>query len=186
MRVTTVLEEEQQSRMGRGKMFQEMRYRGPSLDELHEDYAKRHQIDEAAPIRSAHEVEIASPAERVWALLADPAGWSALDPAIHDVRVAGDGAIAVDTRFTWVNGRTKIASRFAVVEPLQELTWTGSAMRSRATHRHLLTPREDGTTLLRTEESMAGTLLGLFYNSAKLHAELTRWLDSIKTVAEQS
>ncbi|MEV1176493.1 hypothetical protein [Nonomuraea sp. NPDC049784] len=57
-------------------------------------------------------------------------------------------------------------------------------MGSRAAHRHVITTREDGTTLRRTEESMAGTLLGLFYNSAKLHAELTRWLDSIKTAAE--
>lgn len=167
-------------------MFQEMRYRGPSLDELHDTYAKRHRIDEAAPIRSAHEVLIDAPAERVWALLADPAGWSAFDPAIRDVRVADDGVARVDTRFTWVNGRTAIASRFAVVEPLREITWTGSAMGSRAVHRHLITTHPDGTALLRTEESMAGTLLGLFYNSAKLHAELTRWLDSIKTAAEQS
>lgn len=167
-------------------MFQEMRYRGPSLDELHENHAKRHQIDEAAPIRSAHEVLIDAPVERVWALLADPAGWPTVAPAIHEVRVAGDGMAAVDTRFTWINGRAKIASRFAVVEPLREITWTGRAMGSRAVHRHLLTAREDGTTLLRTEESMAGTLLGLFYDSAKLHAELTRWLDSIKTAAERS
>ncbi|MFC8537510.1 SRPBCC family protein [Streptomyces sp. NPDC057249] len=167
-------------------MFQEMRYRGPSLDELHENYAKQHRIDDAAPFRSTHEVVINAPAERVWALLADPAGWSAFDPAIREVSVAGDGTPAVDTRFTWVNGSAKIASRFAVVEPLREITWTGTAMGSRAAHRHLLTPRQDGTTLLRTEESMAGTLLGLVYNKAKLHAELTRWLDSIKTAVEQS
>ncbi|MGW6912880.1 SRPBCC family protein [Kitasatospora sp. NPDC054939] len=168
------------------QMFREMRYRGPSLDELHENYAKQHRIDEAAPIRSAHEVVVDAPAERVWALLADPAGWSAFDPAIRDVRIAGDGTVAVDTRFTWVNGRTAIASRFAVVEPLREIIWTGSAMGSRAVHRHLITTRDDGATLVRTEESMAGTLLGLFYDSAKLHAELTRWLDSIKTAAERS
>jgi hypothetical protein len=163
-------------------MFQEMRYRGPSLEELHENYAKQHRIDEAAPIRSAHEVVIDAPAERVWAMLADPTAWSAFDSAIHDVRVDGD--VMADTQFTWVNGRTTITSRFAVVEPLREITWTGSAMGSRAAHRHLISTRQDGTTHLRTEESMAGTLLGLFYNSAKLHAELTRWLDSIKIAAE--
>lgn len=166
-------------------MFQEMRYRGPSLDELHENYAKRHRIDEAAPIRSAHEVVIDAPVERVWSVLADPADWPAFDPAIHHVHVDGNGPAGVDTRFTWVNGRAKIASRFAVVEPLREITWTGTALGSRAAHRHVLTPREDGTTLLRTEESMAGTLLGLVYDKAKLHAELTRWLDAIKAAAEQ-
>ncbi|GAA4313379.1 hypothetical protein GCM10023178_22900 [Actinomadura luteofluorescens] len=159
-----------------------MRYRGPSLEELHENYAKRHRIDKAAPIHSAHEVVIDAPAERVWALLADPAGWPSFDPAIRDVRVAGSDGAAVDMQFVWVNGRTTITSRFAVVEPLREITWTGTAMGSRAAHRHLITPHQDGTTLLRTEESMSGALLGLFYNSAKLHAELIRWLTSIKQV----
>ncbi|MFC4040535.1 SRPBCC family protein [Dactylosporangium siamense] len=163
-----------------------MRYRGPSLDELHENYAKRHRIDEAAPFRSAYEVTIDAPAGRVWDLLADPVKWPAFDPAIRDVRTASDDAVAVDTQFIWVNGRTTITSRFAVVEPLREITWTGTAMGSRAIHRHLITPRGDGASLLQTEESMSGALLGLFYSSTKLHAELIRWLTSIKAAAERT
>ncbi|GAA1722403.1 hypothetical protein [Nonomuraea bangladeshensis] len=68
----------------------------------------------------------------------------------------------MDTPFTSVNGRTAITSRFAVGEPLRELTWTGSAIGSRAAHHHLITTRQE-----------------------KLHAELTRRLGSIKTAAEQ-
>ncbi len=164
-------------------MIGRLRYRGPSLEELHEHYAKERRIDEAAPIRSEHEVRVEAPVERVWALLSDPAGWPEIDPGVRDVRL--DGPVQVDARFTWRNGSTKLRSRFAVVDARSELTWTGSALGSRAVHRHVLTPEGDAT-LLHTEESMAGTLLGLFYDSRKLHAALAHWLGALKAAAERS
>jgi len=165
-------------------MLKEMRYQGPALDRLHEEYAKQGRIDGDAPIAATHEVRIEAPVEKVWALLSDPAGWSAIDSGIRDVHV--DGPVAVDTPFVWRSGSTKLTSKFAVVEPEHELSWTGSAMGAKAVHRHLLSADGAGATVLRSEESMAGTLLGLFFGKAKLEAALTTWLNAIKSAAERA
>ena len=68
-----------------------------------------------------------------------------LDPAIHDVRL--DGPVAADTAFTWANGRARMRSRFAVVAPVRELTWTGASAQTLDSEllRHDPAPgREDG------------------------------------------
>ena len=95
-----------------------------------------------------------------------------------------DGPVAVDTRFTWANGRSRMKSRFAVVEPGREITWTGVSSGFKAVHRHLLEGTSDSTRV-RSEESMAGPLLVLLYSSAKLQAGIEAWLTGLKTAAEQ-
>ena len=158
-------------------------YRGPSIEELHQQYAKRERIDRRAPVTAACEVEIDAPVQRVWELLADPMAWPSFAPDVHDVHL--DAPVAVDTRFTWVNGRSQMKSRFAVVDPGREITWTGVSSGSRAVHRHLLEATGDGATRVRSEESIAGPLLVLFYSSAKLQAGIEAWLNGLKTAAER-
>jgi hypothetical protein len=157
-------------------------YTGPPLPVLHQEYAKKGRIDDEAPVTTTYEVDIDAPCERVWQLLANPLGWGTFDPAIHDVHI--DGQVTADTSFTWANGRAQMKSRFAVVDPGRELTWTGSSMGFKVVHRHLLSAARDGGTRVRCEESMAGPLLVLFYNQAKLHGALETWLTALKTAAE--
>jgi uncharacterized protein YndB with AHSA1/START domain len=157
-------------------------YRGPSIEALHQQYAKRARIDSRAPVTAAYEVEIDAPVQRVWDLLADPLAWPSFAPEVHDVHL--DGPVTADTRFTWVNGRSRMKSRFAVVDPGREITWTGVSSGFKAVHRHLLDATSD-TTRVRSEESMAGPLLVLLYNSAKLQTGLKQWLTALKTAAEQ-
>ena len=95
-----------------------------------------------------------------------------------------DAGVRPDARFTWVNGRAHLQSRFAVVDVGRELTWTGTSLGVKAVHRHVLEPRGDGTTRLFSEESMAGPLLVLFFSRAKLRAALEKWLRAIQTVAQ--
>jgi hypothetical protein len=109
--------------------------------------------------------------------------WPGFAAGIHHVHL--DAAVAADTRFTWANGRARIKSRFAVVDPGRELTWTGVSSGFKVVHRHLLDATSDGATRVRCEESMAGPLLVLFYNRAKLQADLETWLTALKTAAEQ-
>jgi hypothetical protein len=158
-------------------------YAGPSQRVLHEEYAKNGRIDCEAPVTTSYEVDIHASPERVWALLASPLGWETFDPAIHDVHL--DGPVAADTGFTWSNGRARMKSRFAVVNPSRELTWTGASMGFKVVHRHLLEDTGRGGTRVRCEESMAGPLLTLIYSEAKLRVALETWLTALKTAAER-
>jgi len=159
-------------------------YAGPDLETLHADYATQGRIDARAPVTASRDVVIAATVTTVWAVLSDPAGWDRIDPAIHDVRL--DAGVQPGTRFTWCNGRARIRSRFAVVDPEREITWTGVSFGTKAVHRHLLAAQGETQTRLVSEESMAGLLLPLFFSSAKLAAALDKWLTAIKTAAERT
>ena len=158
-------------------------YRGPSIEALHQQYAKRERIDTRAPVTAAYEVEIDAPVQRVWDLLADPRAWPSFAPSVHDVHL--DAPVAADTRFTWANGRSRMKSRFAVVDPGREITWTGVSSGFKAVHRHLLEAAGPASTRVRSEESMAGPLLVLFYGSAKLQTGMESWLNGLKATAER-
>ena len=158
-------------------------YAGPSITQLHQQYAKQGRIDERAPVTAACEVVISAPVQRVWELITAPAGWPAFDPAVHDVAI--DGPAAVDLAFTWAKGRSSFTSRFAVLDSGREVTWTGKALWLKVVHRHLLSATDGGGTRVRCEESMSGLMLGLIYNGAKLEADLVTWLNALKAGAEQ-
>lgn len=163
-------------------MASRLLYRGPSIDVLHEEYAKKGRLDDQAPITGHFTVRIEAPVERVWRLLSDPSTWASLDPGINDVRL--EGPVAVDTRFTWKKGGARMRSRFAVVDPRREITWTGRAAGANAVHRHLLRELEDGATEVRTEESMGGPLFILIFDNTKLRTVLKEWLTGLKTISE--
>jgi hypothetical protein len=159
-------------------------YTGPSLTELHENYAKKHRIDGAAAIRGRREITVTAPPAVVWAFLADVPNWDKnLEPGVHDIRVPG--GVAVDARFTRVNKGATLKARFAVVEPERELAWTGSAFGAKVVHRYVLEARPGGDTRVMVEESMAGPLLAvLFYTSGKLTGLLETCLATLKAAAE--
>lgn len=164
-------------------MLNELFYGGPSIGVLHEEYAKRGRIDEKAPVKASYEVRIEAPVERVWELLSDVSGWGTWDPDIHDVHL--DSVVTADAHFTWANGKARIKSTFAVVEAGREITWTGVSSGAKAVHRHELESSDDGATRLYMEESLAGPLLVLFFDSSKLKAGMEKWLISLKTAAEE-
>lgn len=150
---------------------------------MYEQYARSGRIDDLAPISARCETIIDAPPERVWELLSHPQRWEQFASEIREVRL--DDGVVEGGRFTWRNGKTKLSSRFAVVDPGHELTWTGTALGSKAVHRHLVAPRNDDQTRLISEESMAGPLLVLFFSSAKLHASLATWLAAISAAAQR-
>jgi uncharacterized protein YndB with AHSA1/START domain len=155
--------------------------RGPAIEVLHEEYAKQGRIDERAPVTASHQVRIDAPVATVWDLLTDVAGWPAWDRGVH--RVHAEPGPIVDAEFRWSNGRARMRSRFAVVRPGHEITWTGVSMGIKAVHRNVLEADGDGT-IVTSEESMAGPLLVLLMNDAKLRAQFDAWHTALKTAAE--
>jgi hypothetical protein len=158
-------------------------YRGPVADVLYDDYARRGRIDDAAPVVASHEVLVDAPVNRVWVALSRPEAWPSVDPDIHAVHV--DGGVVEGARFSWRNGRTRLSSRFAVVDPGRELTWTGSALGAKVVHRHVLAPAGAAGTRLYSEESMAGLMIVLLFSSTKLDAALAKWLTAIASAAQE-
>jgi uncharacterized protein YndB with AHSA1/START domain len=174
---------ETETRGGKTGMLKQLFYSGSSIEALHEEYAKKGRIDEEAPVKASHEVRIEAAVERVWELLSDVPSWGTWYPDVHDVHL--DSGVKADARFTWTNGKARIKSTFAVVDAEREITWTGVSSGAKAVDRYVLEPIDDGgATRVFCEESMAGPLLVLFFDSAKLKAGMEEWLSALKTAAE--
>lgn len=158
-------------------------YTGPSIAVLHEEYARKSRIDERAAIQSRREITIAAPIERVWEKLSDVPNWDTnLEPGVKDIQL--ENGVTVDGRFTRVKGGAKMKARFAVVNSPHELAWTGAAFGAKVVHRFTLESTADNTTQVTVEESMAGPLFGLLFNTKKLDAVLTESLTTLKQASE--
>jgi uncharacterized membrane protein len=157
-------------------------YAGPSIERLHEEYAKKGRLDENAPIRSSSSIVIDAPADKVWRLLADMRNWPQWR---SDAYVVELDEVKPDATFRWKMRGQAITSTFAVVAPERELTWTGVAMGYvKAVDRMRLEATQDGRTRVTVEESMAGPLLTLFFSNTKLRQGHEDMLGMLKTAAE--
>ncbi|MEV7801664.1 SRPBCC domain-containing protein [Microbispora sp. NPDC088329] len=156
-------------------------YSGPSLTVLHEEYAARGRVDPDAQLTSSSQLVADVPVERVWAVMADLRAWPSWASRI---RILELGDVRPGASFRWRLNGVPLRSRFAVVEPWRELTWTGTFLgRYRAVDRHVLEPLEGGRTRITVEESLAGPLLPLFYREPMLRANHERWLADLARAA---
>lgn len=153
-----------------------VRHRSPSLADLHERYAKRGRVNADAPVTSTSSRVLDADVARVWSVVADVARWPTWWPAM---RVLQLDRVAVDAPFRWRAGGTPIRSRFAVVEPRRELTWTGRVLLFTAVDRHVLEPLDDDRTRVTVEESLQGPLLPWAYPADKLRASHEEWLGAL-------
>ncbi|WP_169949704.1 SRPBCC family protein [Microbispora sp. H11081] len=156
-------------------------YSGPSLAVLHEEYAARGRVDPAAQVVSSSHLVVDVAVDRVWEVMADLRTWPSWASGI---RITELGAVRPGASFRWRLNGMPLRSRFAVIEPLRELTWTGVFLGLyRAVDRHVLEPLEDGRTRITVEESLAGPLLPLFYREHMLRANHERWLANLARAA---
>src|SRR5580704_481071 len=122
-------------------------------------------IREDAPVKASLEITIHAPVEKVWLLLTDVRGWPKWQTDISTAEIAGP--LQAGSSFSWTTGGTHIQSRVALVQPYDQFAWTGKAFGATAIHVWKLSRLADGRTIVRTDESMRGFLLALFYSSKK-------------------
>ena len=140
-------------------------------------------INRRAPVILAGEIEIAAPLERVWDVLTTIDSWPNWNPEVTAAALEGD--LAAGSVFRWKAG-ARLTSRLAHVEPPRMIAWTGTSMGLNAVHIYTL-ERRDGTTSVKTEESVAGLLARLFTRPlrAKMNTSIRKGLQSLKIEAER-
>lgn len=159
-------------------------YAGPSLERLHNQYAKAGRIDLEAPIQAHDTIVINAPASRVWKVLSDAQQWPAWFPGVTSVHLGAE--VGPDVAFTWENSGSDIKSMFAVVNPDKELSWTGTSFGTKAIDRHVLEVIDVNHTRVFNEESMGGPLLTLLYSSQTLQHDMKKFLQALKRRAENN
>jgi hypothetical protein len=153
------------------------------LAALHEEYAKRHRIDVAAPVTARAEVVIEAPTKVIWSNLVDVMDWpNHLEPNVRNIWLPR--GVTVDAGFSRTIKGARLRARFAVVDSGRELAWTGTSLGIKVVHRFVLEPDGLVRTRVFVEESMAGPPMIVLINSAKLAEELRGSLAALRLVSE--
>ena len=152
---------------------------GRNMDEL----ASKGEIDDKAAVQASTEMLIAAPNDKVWKLLSDIDGWPKWQHAISSAKTTGP--LKPGTEFIWTTGGIKIKSRLVLVAHNTDLSWTGSALGTKAIHVWHVKAVDSDSTLVSTKESMSGFLLKMFYSSKDLAKSQKEWLEALKQAAEK-
>ncbi|MFA1539624.1 SRPBCC family protein [Actinomadura monticuli] len=155
----------------------------PNLATLHDEYALRGRIDESAPVTNTSSVLIDASPARVWDVLADLRGWETWAPGF---RLRALHAVEPGREFRWAQNGTPLRSRFAVVAPGRELSWTGTCLALYRAVDRLVLAEEGGRTRVTVQESLTGPLVRRLYGQRKLREGHEIRLAALKTRVEDA
>jgi uncharacterized protein YndB with AHSA1/START domain len=141
------------------------------------------QIQQNAPVKADVQISINASPDKVWSILTNINNWPRWQTAISAAQV--HGPLAPGTAFTWSAGKMRVESQLALVKPVQQIAWTGTAMKAHAIHVWTLEALPTGGTLVKTTESMDGFLLAVLYTSQDLAESDQLWLANLKREAEK-
>jgi len=147
------------------------------------DIGGKMKINQQAPLVAHREIFIQASPVDVWKIHTAINDWSQWQPSIDMAKL--EGSLAVGSFFQWKSGGLTINSTIQVVDPNQQIGWTGKALGTRASHIWIFKPHNDGT-MLTTEESMEGWLISILklFMPKFLEGSLDTWLQSLKSQAE--
>jgi uncharacterized protein YndB with AHSA1/START domain len=142
------------------------------------------EINRNAPATAQGELQIAADPQTVFAVLSAIDQWPSWNPDIKSVTL--QGPVQPGTGFRWKSGPSTLTSTLQVVDPPQEIGWTGRTMGIKAVHVFRFQGR-DGGTLARSEESWEGVLASLLkgYSRRSLDKAIRSILSHLKVEAER-
>ncbi len=125
----------------------------------------------------------ASP-ELVFSVISSIGDWPAWNKDVKSVSL--QGSVEPGTVFRWKAGGVSLTSTLQVVDPPQEIAWTGKTMGITAIHVFRF-ENADGGTLARSEESWEGLIASLFkgYSGRTLDKGIASVLSDLKAEAER-
>ena len=142
-------------------------------------------INREAPAIASSETYVNAPPSSVWAVHTDLRAWPEWNSEVTFVDLSGP--LLPGTQFRWKSGGVLIRSKLQVVEPEQQIGWTGRApLGIRAIHTWTFEPEGEGTRV-RTEESFEGLLVGIFKGLMRqmLARSLDKGITALKREAER-
>jgi hypothetical protein len=142
------------------------------------------EINRSAPAAAAGETQIDADPQTVFSVIAAIDEWPSWNEDVKSAKL--EGPLQPGTVFRWKSGPTSLVSTLQVVDPPNEIAWTGKAMTIRAVHVFRFEPK-DGGTLARSEESWDGVIATLLkgYSRKTLDKGIKDDLSHLKTEAER-
>ncbi|HKO04862.1 MAG TPA: SRPBCC domain-containing protein [Candidatus Acidoferrales bacterium] len=141
-----------------------------------------------SPVFVSNEMEIAAPAETVWAWLIRAESWPGWYPNSRNVRILEGSRpdLALGTRFRWWTFGVRIESVVREFEPCERLAWDAHAPGIRAYHAWVFTRTPAGCHVL-TEETQHGFVarLGKFFMPHRMHRGHQLWLERLALKARE-
>ena len=141
------------------------------------------EINQQAPLVARKEIFIQAQPQVVWKIHTDINSWNTWQPGITLSKL--EVPLIVGAMFQWKSGGITINSTVQIVEPNEQIGWTGKSIGTQARHIWTLKSYKDGT-LLTSEESMEGWLVKVLkvLMPKFLEDSLDVWLQNLKKQAE--
>ena len=116
------------------------------------------EINRAAPAIASGETLIAADPDTVFSVISSIDAWPSWNPDVKSAVL--EGPVEPGTVFRWKVGLSSLTSTLKVVDPPNEVAWTGRTMGITAIHVFRFEADESGTRA-RSEESWEGLIPGL-------------------------
>jgi len=142
------------------------------------------EINRNAPATAEGELRIDADPQTVFSVISAIDQWPSWNPNIKSVTL--QGPVQQGTVFRWKSGPSTLTSTLQVLDPPNEIAWTGTTMGIKAVHLFRF-QANDGGTLARSEESWEGLLASLLkgYSRKTLDKEIRSVLSHLKAEAER-
>lgn len=154
-----------------------------TADQRQSGLAAQGKTDPGAPLQTTQQIIINAPANKIWALLANPQAWPGWNSMI--AQTSAPSTLQNGSLFSYDTDGMSIHAAVRRFIPSQALAWTGDVLNFHAIQTWTLTPRPGGATLVATSESVNGFMISFFFSRAQMERDDQSWLEKLKAAAER-